>query len=80
VTEFMFAATIGSVAPVPSPGARSTSRRLVTPERLGTRKTSEYVRSCGGTGVEKCMDSRYGQEGPNFRCAGCRAARDTQAE
>jgi hypothetical protein len=41
VTEFMFAETTGMVAALPSPGARSTSRRLVTADRLGTRKTSE---------------------------------------
>jgi hypothetical protein len=48
VTEFMFAETSGIVAVVPSPGDRSTSRRLVTDERRGTRKTSEYVRSTSG--------------------------------
>jgi hypothetical protein len=48
VTEFMFAETSGIVAVEPSPGERSTSRRLVTAERLGTRKTSEYVRSTSG--------------------------------
>jgi hypothetical protein len=37
----MFAETIGMLAPVPSSGARSTSRRLVTPDRLGIRNTSE---------------------------------------
>ncbi len=41
VTEFMFALMIGIVAPEPSFAARSTSKRLVTPDRLGTRKTSE---------------------------------------
>lgn len=41
VTEFMFAATSGNVAGVPSCGARSTCRRLVTADLRGTRKTSE---------------------------------------
>jgi hypothetical protein len=41
VTEFMLEETMGIVAPVPSPGASETSRRLVTDERPGTRKTSE---------------------------------------
>jgi hypothetical protein len=45
VTEFMFALTIGMLAPVPSFGASDTSSLLVTREREGTRKTSEYVRS-----------------------------------
>jgi hypothetical protein len=45
VIEFMFAETIGTDAPEPSSGASETSSRLVTPERLGTRNTSEYVRS-----------------------------------
>jgi hypothetical protein len=40
VTEFMLEATSGIVAEVPSPGDRSTSRRLVA-DRRGTRKTSE---------------------------------------
>ena len=48
VTEFMFADTSGMVALVPSPGDRSTSSRLATDERRGTRKTSEYVRSTTG--------------------------------
>jgi len=48
VTEFMFDETSGMVAVDPSPGARSTSRRLVTADRRGTRKTSEYVRSTEG--------------------------------
>ena len=39
---------IGIDAPDPSSGASETSSRLVTPDRLGTRKTSEYVRSCRG--------------------------------
>ena len=41
VTEFMFAATIGSVALVPSSGERSTLMREPMSLRLGTRKTSE---------------------------------------
>ena len=36
----MLATTSGIVVPVPSTEARSTSRRLVTDERLGTMKTS----------------------------------------
>jgi hypothetical protein len=48
VTEFMFAATMGIVAAVPSPGASETSSLLLTFDPLGTRKTSEYVRSCAG--------------------------------
>jgi hypothetical protein len=36
----MLEATSGIVAVVPSPGERSTSRRLVI-DRRGTRKTSE---------------------------------------
>jgi hypothetical protein len=39
-TEVMFAATSGTVVPLPSTLARSTSRREVTEERTGTRKTS----------------------------------------
>jgi hypothetical protein len=41
VTEFMLDATSGIVAVEPSPGERSTSRRLVIADRRGTRKTSE---------------------------------------
>jgi hypothetical protein len=41
----MFATTSGIVVPDPSVVDRSTSRRLVTDERLGTMKTSSYVRS-----------------------------------
>jgi len=36
----MFAATTGMVAPEPSATARSTSKRLTTCDRVGTRKTS----------------------------------------
>jgi hypothetical protein len=45
----MFAEMIGMLAAVPSSGASETSSRLRTAERLGTRKTSEYVRSCVGS-------------------------------
>ena len=39
-TAVMFAATTGTVAPVPSAVVRSTSKREVTVDRPGTRKTS----------------------------------------
>jgi hypothetical protein len=39
-TAVMFATTRGIVVPVPSTLARSTSKRDVTSEREGTRKTS----------------------------------------
>ena len=39
-TAVMFATTIGTVVPVPSAVARSTSKRDATCERDGTRKTS----------------------------------------
>jgi hypothetical protein len=41
VTEFIFAATIGMEAPVPSFGARLTSKRLATADFEGIRNTSE---------------------------------------
>ena len=41
VTAVMFAATSGTVVPVPSSVEMSTSMREVTEEREGTRKTSE---------------------------------------
>ena len=41
MTEFMFAETIGIVAPVASSGASDTSSLLVTADLPGTRKTSE---------------------------------------
>ena len=44
-TAVMLATTIGMVVPVPSTAVRSTSKREVTSERDGTRKTSPYVRS-----------------------------------
>ena len=40
-TPIAWMSPTGMVAPDPSPGVRSTSRRLATPDRLGTRKTSE---------------------------------------
>jgi hypothetical protein len=39
-TAVMLAATTGTVAPEPSPVARSTSNREATDDRPGTRKTS----------------------------------------
>lgn len=63
VTEFMFADTNGMVAPLPSAGARSTSRRLRTSEWRGTRKTSEYVRSTSGCAPENSMASTSPHQG-----------------
>ena len=39
-TAVMLATTMGTVVPVPSTAVRSTSKREVTSERDGTRKTS----------------------------------------
>ncbi len=44
-TAVMFAATMGVGDPVGSVVVRSTSKREVSDEELGTRNTSEYVRS-----------------------------------
>jgi hypothetical protein len=45
----ILATTKGSVVPIPSVLRKSTSRREVIAERRGTMKTSEYVRSYGGS-------------------------------
>src|SRR5215213_11238797 len=47
-TAVMLATATGSVVPTPSDVDRSTSSRDGTSERLGTMKTSLYVRSNGG--------------------------------
>ena len=44
----MLATTSGMVVPVPSGDRRSTAWRDPTALRLGTMKTSSYVRSYGG--------------------------------
>src|SRR5215472_194969 len=48
-TAVMLATVTGIVAPVPSLVVKSTSRREPTSDRLGTRKTSLYVRSWAGS-------------------------------
>ena len=44
-TAVMLATTIGRLVPIPSGVVRSTSMRDGTADRLGTMKTSLYVRS-----------------------------------
>jgi hypothetical protein len=47
-TAVMLATTSGRVVPTPSVLVRSTDNLESSPDRFGTRKTSEYVRSYGG--------------------------------
>ena len=52
-TAVMLATTTGIVVPSSSGVVRSTSKREGTDERLGTMKTSLYVRSYGGGSARK---------------------------